>query len=58
MCVIICAISNEVLFALGAISSNGKGCCTKVAVEGVLEISAGNFDGKLGSAIMHLQELF
>ena len=28
------------------------------AVDGVLEISAGNFDGKLGSAIMHLQELF
>ncbi|MBE6500038.1 MAG: formylmethanofuran--tetrahydromethanopterin N-formyltransferase [Methanobrevibacter thaueri] len=28
------------------------------AVDGVLEISAGNFDGKLGSAIMHLHELF
>ena len=28
------------------------------AVDGVLEISAGNFDGKLGAYIMNLQELF
>ena len=28
------------------------------AVDGVLEISAGNFDGKLGSAIMNLHDLF
>ena len=28
------------------------------AVDGVLEISAGNFDGKLGAYIINLQELF
>ena len=38
-----------------AMKAGIEAACT---VDGVLEISAGNFDGKLGAYIMNLQELF
>ena len=34
------------------------GIVAACSVDGVLEISAGNFDGKLGAYILNLQDLF
>ena len=42
--------------ALDVAIFGGNAVCR--AVDGVLEISAGNFDGNLGSAIMNLHDLF